>query len=217
MNMGMQAFQNKKTLRTLLDIKTPEKQQETTTETQQVEKKAAVPALMDQTVAPAVTVPATEVATLQPKLRTQTSTLGECTLPTEAERNAPNNNTAVDGEKIEEAAFEALKNRTTTAKPKAKAKGSKGTPKQKAKAKPKASIMKRPSSSTSPKSKQLAQYQCPLPEDKWMSSTKESWTSKHYHTARQLAKKSGLDDDEAKAYGRDARAKAVLAWDKKFG
>ena len=50
-----------------------------------------------------------------------------------------------------------------------------------------------------------------------MSSTKESWTSKHYHTARQLAKKSGLDDDEAKAYGRDARAKAVLAWDKKFG
>ena len=217
MNMGMQAFQNKKTLRTLLDIKTPEKQQETTTETQQVEKKAAVPALMDQTVAPAVTVPATEVATLQPKLRTQTSTLGECTLPTEAERNAPNNNTAVDGEKIEEAAFEALKNRTTTAKSKAKAKGSKGTPKQKAKAKPKASIMKRPSSSTSPKSKQLAQYQCPLPEDKWMSSTKESWTSKHYHTARQLAKKSGLDDDEAKAYGRDARAKAVLAWDKKFG
>ena len=66
----------KKALRTLLDIKTPEKQQETTTETQQVEKKAAVPALMDQTVAPAVTVPATEVATLQPKLRTQTSTLG---------------------------------------------------------------------------------------------------------------------------------------------
>ena len=50
-----------------------------------------------------------------------------------------------------------------------------------------------------------------------MSSTKESWTSKHYHTARQLAKKSGLDDDEAKAYGRGARAKAVLAWDKKFG
>ena len=214
MSMGMQAFQNKKSFKALLDIKTPEKEKEATPATQHVEQKPAVAALMDQTMTAAVAVPATEVATLQPKLRTQTSTQQECTLPTKAEGETPNNQPVVDGAEVEEAAFGALKNRSTTAK--AKAKG-KRTPKHKAKAKPKATIMKKPSASTSFKSKHMVQYKCPLPEDKWMSSTKESWTSKHYHTARELAKKSGLDDDSAKAYGREARAQAVLAWDKKFG
>ena len=177
LSMGMHALQNKKALKTLLDIKTPEKQQEAPPDqsSQQVNKKPAVPALMDEQVAPAINVPAAA--------------------------------------EIEEAAFQALKNRT----PNAKAKPTAASMKEPS-AKVKASIMKRPSASAAySKSKALAEYQCPLPEDRWMASTKDSWTSKHYHTARQPAVKAGLDDDSAKAYGRDARSKAVLAWDKKFG
>ena len=76
MTMGMQQMMcNKKALRQLLDIKTPEKQQEATSDqtSQQVNTKPAVPALMDETVTPATNVPAAAVATLQPKLRTQTN------------------------------------------------------------------------------------------------------------------------------------------------
>lgn len=216
MTMGMQQMMcNKKALKQLLDIKTPEKQQEATSDqaSQQVNTKPAVPALMDETVTPAINVPAAAVATLQPKLRTQASTPAECTLPTNSEEQPVQPPSQLDGAEIEEAAFQALKNRIPTAKAKAKT-----SPKKKPSANVKASIMKRPSASAAySKSKALAEYQCPLPEDRWMSSTKESWTSKHYHTARQLAVKAGLDDDSAKAYGRDARSKAVLAWDKKFG
>ena len=136
-----------------------------------------------------------------------------CTLPTNTEEQPVESQSQLDGAEIEEAAFQALKNRTPNAKAKPTAASMK-----KPSAKVKASIMKRPSASAAySKSKALAEYQCPLPEDRWMASTKDSWTSKHYHTARQLAVKAGLDDDSAKAYGRDARSKAVLAWDKKFG
>ena len=211
MTMGTQAFQNKKALKQLLDIKTPEKQQEATSDqsSQQVNTKPAVPALMDETATPAFTVPAADLATLQPKLRTQASTPAECTLPTNSEEQPKESNSQLNGAEIEEAAFNALKNRTPTA----------AALQKKPSAKVKASIMKRPSASSLKisKSKPLGEYQCPLPEDRWTSSTKDSWTSKHYHTARQLAVKAGLDDDSAKAYGRDARSKAVLAWDKKFG
>ena len=155
-NMGMQAVQNKKALKTLFDIKTPEKQQEAAPETQQMDKKPAVAALMDQTMAPAVNVPAAEVAALQPKLRTQTSTPAVRTLPTKPEDQPSDTNTKLDGAQIEEAAFEALKNRTPTAKAKAKATGS---PKKKDGAKAKASIMKKPSTSSSPNSKQLGKRQ----------------------------------------------------------
>ena len=215
LSMAMHALQNKKALKTLLDIKTPEKQQEAPPDqsSQQVNKKPAVPALMDEQVAPAINVPAAAVATLQPKLRTQTSTPAVCTLPTNTEEQPVESQSQLDGAEIEEAAFQALKNRTPNAKAKPTAASMK-----KPSAKVKASIMKRPSASAAySKSKALAEYQCPLPEDRWMASTKDSWTSKHYHTARQLAVKAGLDDDSAKAYGRDARSKAVLAWDKKFG
>ena len=201
LSMGKHALQNKKALKTLLDIKTPEKQQEAPPDpsSQQVNKKPAVPALMDETVAPAINVPAAAVATLQPKLRTQASTPAVCTLPTNTEEQPVESSSQLDGAEIEEAAFQALKNRTPTAKAQAKT-----SPKKKPSAKVKASIMKRPSASAAySKSKALAEYQCPLPEDRWMSSTKDSWTSKHYRTARQLAVKAGLDDDSAKAYGRD--------------
>ena len=125
-----------------------------------------------------------------------------CTLPTNSEGQPSDTNTQQNSAQIEEAAFDALKHRTPTAKAEAK------TPsKKKRGAKAKANIMKTPSASSYSKSKSLVEYQCPLPEGKWVS----------YHTARQLAVKAGLDDDSAKAYGRDARAKAALAWDKKFG
>ena len=57
-------------------------------------------------------------------------------------------------------------------------------------------------------------YEPGPPSAEWKGRTKESWSSKHYHTARQLAIKKGYDQDQAKAYARAASQKAVALWNK---
>ena len=59
-------------------------------------------------------------------------------------------------------------------------------------------------------------YEPGQPGDEWAKRTLESWSSKHYHSARQMALNQGYSDEDAKSYARDARKRSVANWHNKF-
>lgn len=141
------------------------------------------------------------------QLALEDTTAHSATLPTQA--------SAPTAQEIEEATFNQLKAKQAQAKAKAKAssksKAMKKAPKEKAKAKVKSSLMKKPSSSCHSAATPFTYVVSP-PGPEWKGRTYDSWTSKHYHAARQLAGKCGLSDDDAKQKGRDARQQASDIW-----
>ena len=122
-------------------------------------------------------------------------------------------------EAIEEATFNALmakkgqKNASKSSKPKPDAKA-----KSKAKAKCKAGTMakakcKSKAKAAAQKAKSTFSYDCGMPNDLWKNRTRESWTSKHYHPCRKLARDAGFPDDDCLELARAAHKKAAAAWD----
>ena len=95
------------------------------------------------------------------------------------------------------------------ARGKAKAKASS---KAKAKAQPKPKTASKRKAST----KEDFVYDPGFPGAEWKGRSYESWTSKHYHAARELARNQGLSDDDAKGCAREARAKSAETWKATF-
>ena len=85
------------------------------------------------------------------------------------------------------------------ARGKAKAKASS---KAKAKAQPKPKTASKRKAST----KEDFVYDPGFPGAEWKGRSYESWASKHYHAARELARNQGLSDDDAQGCAREARA-----------
>ena len=134
--------------------------------------------------------------------------------PSLPEQASPQDHAA---ESVETAAFNALKNRSLEkAKPKAKgsAKGkAKAKAKGQAKAKAKASAQAQQSAGSN--KRPLPEYEATKPEDRWEGKY-DSWRSKHYHKARQLAVQLGWGDEDAKEFGKKARAQATVLYDQAF-
>ena len=134
--------------------------------------------------------------------------------------NQPDGANSLDGASIEQAAFDALLSRPAN---QGKGKG-KGNGKGKGKAKAKAKAKSQPKGKAKAKAclKRPAAcmvafvYEPGQPGDEWAKRTLESWSSKHYHSARQMALNQGYSDEDAKSYARDARKRSVANWHNKF-
>ena len=118
---------------------------------------------------------------------------------------------------VEDAAFNALKNRSldkTKASTKASAKG-KAKAKAKGQAKAKAKANAQAQQSAGSNKRPLPEYEISKPEDRW-DGKYDSWCSKHYHKARGIAAQMGYEDEEAKEYGKKARAQATVLYNQAF-
>ena len=130
---------------------------------------------------------------------------------------------SLDGASIEQAAYDALLARNGsktkgegTGKGNVKAQKAKASakPKPKAHAKGKAkakACLKRPASAMMP-----FVYDPGHPGAEWAKRTLESWSSKHYHSSRQMALNQGFTDDEARSFARDARKRSIANWHNTF-
>ena len=126
------------------------------------------------------------------------------------EESTEDSKKAADGSKTsaeyEDAAFQAL----LAKKEKDAKKKKKGTVKEKVQP------MKRPAaaaaSSSSEPSKRIKFDEYSVSSEDAATMTVHSFTSKHYHAATQCAKRSGLDDYDAKIKGRVAYKEAKLLW-----
>ena len=188
----------------------------------------------DESTAPPSTkpqaLPALEVEPFKPKMRTSTSGSGGDLLPLEngevTQQDAPGD--SGDGSVIEQAAFDALVSREAAKKAtKSSGKGKgKGKGKAKAKTNPKAKASSKAKAKAQPKPKTASKRKASTKEDfvydpgfpgaEWKGRSYESWTSKHYHAARELARNQGLSDDDAKGCAREARAKSAETWKATF-
>ena len=130
-----------------------------------------------------------ELANFQTKLRSKAKPDSSPEGPEEEKQDDPAEKTCAAAE---QAAFEALKNRSTkkqeaqkdsTAAGKSKGKGEKDKGEQN-----KGKGMKRPAAAMA-KTEEEFQYECPSPGSTWVTRNKESWKSKHYHSAREPALK----------------------------
>ena len=104
------------------------------------------------------------------------------------------------------------------AKARGKAKA-KANPKAKASSKAKAKAQPKPKTASKRKAstKEDFVYDPGFPGAEWKGRSYESWASKHYHAARELARNQGLsDDDDAKGCAREARAKSAETWKATF-
>ena len=143
-------------------------------------------------------------------MRTSTSGSGGDLLPLENgevnQQDTPGD--SGDGSVIEQAAFDALVSREA-AKKATKSSG-KGKGKAKAKASSKAKAKAQPKPKTASKRKASTKedfvYDPGFPGAEWKGRSYESWASKHYHAARELARNQGLSDDDAQGCAREARA-----------
>ena len=177
--------------------------------------------------------PSAAQAVMPPQLRAQASLSLPCVEQAAIEDATANDetqegNTQTTTHAIEDATFKALK---------AKQQASKSTPKVKATPKTAASkkAAAKPKAKQAPKAKAKGQakakakaasapssgshggiavenYQPGIPEEVWKPRTFDSWVSKHYHTCRHMALNQGYSDDEAKEFGKKARAKAKAIW-----
>ena len=132
---------------------------------------------------------------------------------------------SLDGASIEQAAYDALLARNgskTKGEGKGKGKGNVKAQKAKASAKPKPkahakgkakakACLKRPASAMMP-----FVYDPGHPGAEWAKRTLESWSSKHYHSSRQMALNQGFTDDEARSFARDARKRSIANWHNTF-
>ena len=135
---------------------------------------------------------------LEDKPKESAADTNDASLPTPATR-------ALD---IEAATFAALQNKASAAKAKA---NPKKQPKAQAKGKAKGkAACKRPAAA--PAAVTPFNYVVGAPGPEWVGRTIESWTSKHYHTARKMAVAQGLSDEESKVKAREARKKACELW-----
>ena len=101
-----------------------------------------------------------------------------------------------------------MQNKASAAKAKA---NPKKQPKAQAKGKAKGkAACKRPAAA--PAAVTPFNYVVGAPGPEWVGRTIESWTSKHYHTARKMAVAQGLSDEESKVKAREARKKACELW-----
>ncbi|CAK9083371.1 unnamed protein product [Durusdinium trenchii] len=133
--------------------------------------------------------PALEVEPFKPKMRTSTSGSGGDLLPLENGEVTQQDapGDSGDGSVIEQAAFDALVSREAAKKATKKA-----------------------------STKEDFVYDPGFPGAEWKGRSYESWTSKHYHAARELARNQGLSDDDAKGCAREARAKSAETWKATF-
>ena len=170
--------------------------------------------------------PALDVEAFKPKMRTSTSGSGGDLLPLEngevTHEDTPGD--SGNGAVIEQAAFDALVSREAAKKAtKSSGKGKrKGKGKAKAKANPKAKASSKAKAKAQPKPKTASKRKASTNEDfvydpgfpgaEWKGRSYESWTSKHYHAARELARNQGFSDDDAKGCAREARAKSAENW-----
>ena len=152
-----------------------------------------------------------ELANVQPKLRSKAKSDSSPEGPEEEKQDDPAEKTC--------AAAEALKNRSTkkqeaqkdsTAAGKSKGKGEKDKGEQN-----KGKGMKRPAAAMA-KTEEEFQYECPSPGSTWVTRNKESWKSKHYHSARDQALKCEKTREEALPCARVAYKKAAEKWYKKY-
>ena len=155
-----------------------------------------------------------EVSKFQPKLRNKAKS--DSSLEGQ-EQDETAEKTCADAE---QAAYEALKSRSNnkkqevkkdnTAEKKCKGTGKKGKGKQN-----KGKGMKRPAAAMTQATVDF-EYECPSPDSTWDSRNKESWKSKHYHSAREQALKCGKTKEEALSCGKIAHKKAAEKWYKKY-
>ena len=159
-----------------------------------------------------------ELANFQPKLRSKAKPDSSPERPEGPEEEKQDDPAEKTCAAAEQAAFEALKNRSTkkqeaqkdsTAAGKSKGKGKKGKGEQN-----KGKGMKRPAAAMA-KTEEEFQYERPSPDSTWVTRNKESWKSKHYHSPREQALKCGKTREEALACGRVAYKKAAEKWYKK--
>ena len=156
-----------------------------------------------------------EAANFQPKLRNKTKS--DSSLEGQEEQDKSAEKTCADAE---QAAFEALKSRSHNKKQEVKKsstapKESKGTGKKGKGKQNKGKGMKRPAAAMAQATAEF-QYECPSPDSTWDSRNKESWKSKHYHSAKEQALKCGKTKEEALSCGRIAHKKAAEKWFKKY-
>ena len=152
-------------------------------------------------------------SSFQPKLRSHSKSDSSLDQPEEEckEQDAAEEACA----EAEKAAFQALKNRNTKGKKQEPKKESTAV-KSKGKGKQgKGKGLKRPAACIS-KSGDKFEYECPSPDSTWDTRNKESWKSKHYHSAREQALKCGKTKEDALACGRAAHKKAAEKWYKKY-
>ncbi|CAE7299324.1 Fdxacb1 [Symbiodinium sp. CCMP2592] len=112
---------------------------------------------------------------------------------------------------IDEQLFLALKDKKANAgngQKTSKASKAQGKPKSKSKAKGQAEGGKKPTAASLPR------YIAEKPTAAQRKARRDSYVDKHYHKGRDIARRSGCDDEACKEYARSARAAAAKLWDK---